>query len=108
MPNRVGVFFFGVFLGRSTAVPVTRAMQPLKLKEYLATLRPVVASSLPAVKPWQDCLDMVETKEQFVASTLRYMRSAKGLSPKENITRQALRTETWAAKAAQLERVLKG
>jgi len=89
-------------------LPVTRAMQPLKLKEYLATLRPVVASSLPAVKPWQNCLDMVETMDQFVAATLGYMRAGKGLSPKENITRQALRTETWAAKAVQLERVLEG
>ena len=30
-------------------LPVTRAMQPLKFKEYIATGRPVVTSNLPAV-----------------------------------------------------------
>ena len=38
-------------------LPVTRAMQPLKLKEYLATGKPVVVRALPATGPWADCLD---------------------------------------------------
>ena len=32
-------------------LPVTRAMQPLKLKEYLVTDRPVVVADLPADQP---------------------------------------------------------
>ncbi len=32
-------------------LPVTRAMQPLKLKEYLATGRPAVVRDLPATRP---------------------------------------------------------
>jgi glycosyltransferase involved in cell wall biosynthesis len=38
-------------------LPVTRAMQPLKLLEYLATGKPVIARDLPAVAPWRDALD---------------------------------------------------
>jgi len=41
--------------------PVTRAMQPLKLKEYLATGKPVVVRNLPATRGWTDCLDLADT-----------------------------------------------
>ena len=34
--------------------PVTRAMQPLKLKEYLATGKPVVVRDLPANREWAE------------------------------------------------------
>ena len=44
-------------------LPVTRAMQPLKLKEYLATGRPVVVRDLPATRAWADCLDLAGTPE---------------------------------------------
>ena len=46
-------------------LPVTRAMQPLKLKEYLATGRPVVVRDLPATRAWADCLDLADTPEAF-------------------------------------------
>ena len=46
-------------------LPVTRAMQPLKLKEYLATEKPVVALDLPSVKPWSDCLDAATTDREL-------------------------------------------
>ena len=32
--------------------PVTRAMQPLKLLEYMATGKPVVVRDLPSTRPW--------------------------------------------------------
>ena len=47
--------------------PVTRAMQPLKLKEYLATMKPVVVRDLPATRDWADCCDLASSAEQFVA-----------------------------------------
>ena len=82
-------------------VPVTRAMQPLKLKEYLATGRPVVTSKLPAVEPWQDCLEMVRSEEEFVDRVLRVGDATN----RENLERrrlveQRLSAETWKAKAA--------
>src|SRR5262249_61053468 len=42
-------------------LPVTRAMQPLKLKEYLATGKPVVARDLPATQSWRDALDLANS-----------------------------------------------
>jgi len=84
--------------------PVTRAMQPLKLKEYLATGKPVVVRDLPAVRPWRDCLDAAATPEAFCRCV--QMRLASGLPEDQARARQRLAEESWLAKAAQFERLL--
>jgi glycosyltransferase involved in cell wall biosynthesis len=97
-------------LARETAVlimpyadlPATRAMQPLKLKEYLATGKPAVARILPATRPWGDCLDLVDTPQAFAAAVRR--RLAEGLPPDQARARDRLSAEGWAAKARALER----
>ncbi len=42
-------------------LPVTRAMQPLKLKEDLATDKPAVVRDLPPNRAWADCPDVAAT-----------------------------------------------
>ena len=59
-----------VFIAPYADLPVTRAMQPLKLKEYIATGKPAVVRKLPATEPWADCADVVETPEAFAAAVL--------------------------------------
>jgi hypothetical protein len=83
-------------------LPVTRAMQPLKLKEYLATGRSTVVSGLPATRPWADCLDVAETPEAF-ARAVR-LRLSGGLPSEQQAARVRLAGENWAAKAAAFER----
>jgi glycosyltransferase involved in cell wall biosynthesis len=78
-------------------LPVTRAMQPLKLKEYLATGKPVVARDLPATRDWADCLDLADTPGAF-ARAVR-MRLATGLPPGQEVARGRLEGESWAEKA---------
>ncbi len=85
-------------------LPVTRAMEPLKLKEYLATGKPVVSSPLPAVKPWADCLDIADRPDEFTAFVLERIRS--GLAEPQEMARRSLATESWQAKAAVLRRLL--
>ncbi len=46
--------------------PVTRAMQPLKLKEYLSTGKPAVVRDLPANREWSDALDLAGSADEFV------------------------------------------
>ena len=85
-------------------LPVTRAMQPLKLKEYLATGLPVVARDLPANRDWADCLDLASTPEEFSAGVLR--RVAEGLPDSQREARERLAAEGWQAKAREFERLL--
>jgi glycosyltransferase involved in cell wall biosynthesis len=85
-------------------LPVTRAMQPLKLKEYLATGQPVVVRRLPATEPWADCADVVETPEAFADAVLERLRT--GLPDGQRQARQRLGDESWASKAVIFERWL--
>jgi glycosyltransferase involved in cell wall biosynthesis len=85
-------------------LPVTRAMQPLKLKEYLATGKPVVVRDLPATRPWADCLDLADNPEAFAAAVRQRLHT--GLPVEQRLARERLAGETWAAKARAFERWL--
>lgn len=85
-------------------LPATRAMQPLKFKEYLATGRPVVARALPAVLEWKDACDLCSTAEEFAARVLE--RAKTGLPPEQARARERLASESWAAKARVFEDVI--
>lgn len=85
---------------------VTRAMQPLKLLEYLATGKPVVVRDLPANRAWADCLDLASTAEEFVR--LVRLRIGTGLPLSQRTARQRLLNESWDAKAEVFRRDLLG
>lgn len=85
-------------------LPVTRAMQPLKLKEYLATGKPVVSRDLPAVREWRDCLDLAADAEQFASAVAT--RLAEGLPAAQKQARARLAGESWDAKADQFYRYI--
>jgi hypothetical protein len=83
---------------------VTRAMQPLKLMEYLASSRPVVCTDLPAITGWSDCCDIVD-RSRFVERVTQ--RAGHPLPADQSHNRnQRLPDETWAAKAAMLARLI--
>lgn len=79
--------------------PVTHAMQPLKLKEYLATGKPAVVRDLPATRVWGDCLDLADTPEAFSRAVRE--RLVTGTPPTQAAARRRLKDETWACKAVQ-------
>ena len=85
-------------------MPATRAMQPLKLKEYLASGLPVVVRNLPATQPWSDACDVCDASEAFIRSVL--MRLDSGTSEEQAHARQRLTFESWIAKAELLEKVI--
>lgn len=89
----------GVLVMPYADLPVTRAIQPLKLKEYLATGKPTVVRSLPATKPWADACDVAETVEVFASKVVE--RIATGLPESQRTARERLRDESWAVKAEQ-------
>jgi hypothetical protein len=83
-------------------LPVTRAIQPLKLKEYLATGKPTVVRSLPATREWGDCLDLVDSPEAFSATVRQ--RLAEGLPASQSLARGRLSSEGWEEKSRAFER----
>jgi glycosyltransferase involved in cell wall biosynthesis len=82
-------------------LPVTRAMQPLKLKEYLATGKPVVVRDLPATRDWADCLDLADTPGAFTQAVRQ--RLTVGLPDHQHQARARLADESWAEKAFRFE-----
>jgi glycosyltransferase involved in cell wall biosynthesis len=84
-------------------IPVIRASQPLKLKEYLAAGKPAVVRDVPANRAWSDCLDLVGTAEEF--SQAVRLRLRVGLPEQQKLARQRLIHESWAQKAQTLERL---
>lgn len=88
-----------------TDTPVTRAMQPLKLLEYLATDRPVVVRDLPATRRWMDCCDVVDNAEDFKKMCLK--RAHTGLPNDQRWAREArLPAESWSEKARRMREIL--
>ena len=85
-------------------LPVTRAMQPLKFKEYLASGRPVVARRLPAITDWSDAADLVENEEDLVNCVS--IRVQNGVSAEQKRARQRLASEGWDAKTQQFEKLI--
>jgi len=84
-------------------MPVTRALQPLKLKEYLATGKPAVVTDLPSTRGWSDCLDLADSPEAF--SQLVRLRLQTGLPSDQHKARARLASESWAGKAGAFEQL---
>lgn len=80
---------------------VTRAMQPLKLKEYLATGLPVVCSDLPANREWSASMDIESDPQRF--AELAETRARTALPRTQVEARKALQGECWDAKAKAFE-----
>lgn len=87
-------------------LPVTRAMQPLKLKEYLATQKAVVVRDLPATRPWRDCLDIADSAATFANLVLE--RVTTGVPPAQLQARERLNLESWHHKATRFEQIVLG
>ena len=84
--------------------PVTRAMQPLKLKEYLATHKPVVVRDLPATRDWCDAADVIADASTFAQRVIH--RVETGLPEQQAQARERLRQERWSDKSKQFVDVL--
>jgi len=87
-------------------LPVTRAIQPLKLKEYLCTGKPTVVRDLPANRDWADCMDLADTPEAF--SRAVRMRLQTRLPVHQKAARARLSHESWREKAQVFERLVIG
>ena len=86
--------------------PVTRAMQPLKLLEYLSTNKPVICRDLPAVQAWKNACHTYETVDEFASLVLANI--GVPLTSSQATCRQQVKAHGWARRAAEFERILLG
>lgn len=71
-----------------------RACNPLKLREYLATGRPVVSTPFPALMPYKDHVAVATTAEEWIAAI------QASIDEPSSSERQALvKDHTWQARA---------
>src|SRR5262249_41465971 len=84
-------------------MPATMAMQPLKMKEYLATGLPVIATPLPAASAWSDAMDIVADPTDFAARVIERARAPLPMS--QIAARERLNNESWHAKSKFLETI---
>ena len=80
--------------------PVTRAMQPLKFKEYLATGRPVIVRDLPATAAWGDCCDVAADEGEFTCVCLKRARGGMPETQRRGRDRK-LPGKSWSEKARE-------
>lgn len=85
-------------------LPVTRAMQPLKFKEYLATGKPVVARALPGITEWADAADLETDQTAFIQKVKT--RLSEGMTEAQIQARKRLSEETWDHKARLLAKMI--
>ncbi|MGL6075671.1 MAG: glycosyltransferase [Fimbriiglobus sp.] len=87
--------------------PVTQAMQPLKLKEYLATGKPCVVRRLGTTEAWADALDLAATPREF-AEQVKQRVTEPTIPDSQAKARERLQSESWRAKAEQFEKWVTG
>lgn len=84
--------------------PLIEATDPVKLYEYQAAGKPVVASRLPELEPHASRVSLVDTPEAFTEAVAVELRS--DTEEKRSERREFARHNTWQRRAADLENAL--
>jgi len=73
-----------------------RACNPLKLREYMAAGRPIVATPFPALEPYKNYIIQANTQAGYVRGLKdAFKEGLTGQAPRQ----QAVNTESWSARA---------
>ena len=86
-----------------SVTPLTVAVNPIKLREYLAAGRPVVSTPLPEVLPYGDVVSVAEPGPAFVEAVL----AAIDADDDAGARRARVAAESWDAVAARIEPLLR-
>jgi len=84
----------------------TANINPLKLYEYLATGRPIVATAIPAVQDFREVLYIEDNEEAFIQAIARAMTesSPAAIARRQRIARQ----NTWEQRVDTLSSIING
>jgi glycosyltransferase involved in cell wall biosynthesis len=79
-----------------------RACNPLKLREYMAVGRPIVATDFPALGPYRDLISVAAAPGDFAAAVAATLQGTDRTRERQ----VRVQSETWEARAAQVEHAL--
>ncbi len=94
---------FDVCLLPRLLTPLTRAMNPVKLYEYLCSGRPVVATDLPELSQFDGLVYRADSREGFLEAVQSALDEAPD-DPRRALRKAFAAGQTWDARAAELER----
>lgn len=82
-----------------------RACNPLKLREYLAAGKPIIATSFPALAPYKGLVQIANSSAAMVEALTASEHVAQ-LPSFSSALRGTIKKDTWAAKSAQVSQWL--
>ncbi len=82
---------------------LTERINPLKLREYLATGVPIVATPLPEAARFRDVIELARRPEEWVAALRRALGEGRARAEER---RARIAPETWEARAEEFSRHL--
>lgn len=86
--------------------PLTMAVDPIKLREYLAAGRPVVSTPLPAVARYAEVVELAECPDQFADTVVRLLDPAWDTPAERERRRLRVATESWDSVADRIRPIL--
>jgi glycosyltransferase involved in cell wall biosynthesis len=87
---------------------LTTAVNPIKLREYLAAGRPVVSTPLPAVREYGDIVELASDPDDFATAVLRALDPQEDTVEARRRRRARVSGESWDAVADQIRPILLG
>lgn len=82
---------------------LTEGVNPIKLREYLAAGKPVVATALPELEPYAPVVELVRQPEDFAAAVLKTLSPGYDSPAIRQQRRNSVAAESWDAVAAKIE-----
>src|SRR5262249_32829278 len=82
-------------------IPLTEATNPVKLFEYLATGKPIVARNLPELEAYGDVVSLYDTPDEFVHNLELAVADASADASTHRV--EVAKRNTWAMRGAVLD-----
>lgn len=86
-------------------IPLTESTDPVKVYEYLARGRPVVATRLPELRRFEPLVEIADTPDQF-ARLVQSALDAGGSTAAVDERRAAVASHTWTQRARAIDSLL--